>query len=90
VLSFRLFVRLLPSVFARRQAKGAAKLAAEMALIGKAGFGRHVCDRTPWPVEREPFLSVPQPAIKEVGFGAQAEQAAKKPARRTTSARKRG
>ena len=43
VLSFRLFV---PSVLVGRLAQGAAKLAAEMALIDKAGIGGHFSERT--------------------------------------------
>jgi hypothetical protein len=36
VLSFRLFVLLLPQVLGGRQAEAAAELAAEMALVSKA------------------------------------------------------
>jgi hypothetical protein len=43
VLSFRLFV---PSILVGRLAEGAAKLAAEMALIGKAGISGHFSERT--------------------------------------------
>jgi hypothetical protein len=43
VLSFRLFVL---SVLVGRLAEDAAKLAAEMALIGKAGIGCHFSERT--------------------------------------------
>ena len=43
VLSFRLFVL---SVLVGRLAEDAAKLAAKMALIGKAGIGCHFSERT--------------------------------------------